>query len=34
MMRMLSVYAEEIPMDVRVFRSVDEAEEWLAAPKD
>jgi hypothetical protein len=33
MMRMLSVYAEEIPMDVRVFKSMDQAEEWLSSPK-
>jgi hypothetical protein len=34
MMRMLSVFLERVPMDLRVFRSFDEAENWLAAPKE
>lgn len=33
MMRMLSVFLERVPMDLRVFRSFDEAENWLATPK-
>ncbi len=31
MMRMLSVRAESIPMEVKVFRKTDEAERWLAS---
>ena len=33
MMRMLAVYAERVPMEIRVFLSHDEAEQWLATPK-
>jgi len=34
MMRMLSVFAERVPMRVEVFRSLEEAEAWLAAPRE
>jgi hypothetical protein len=33
MMRMLSVHAEEVPLDVRVFATPDEADQWLASPR-
>jgi len=33
MMRMLSVFLEEIPMELEVFYSYDEAEKWLSLPK-
>jgi hypothetical protein len=32
MMRMFSVLAERIPLKVGVFRSMEEAEAWLASP--
>ena len=33
MMRMLAVYAEKVPMHVRVFRTAHEAQAWLASPR-
>lgn len=32
LMRMMSVLVERIPMEVRIFETIDEAEEWLASP--
>lgn len=32
MMRMLSVFAQEVPMELEVFRSPEEAEQWLSLP--
>ncbi|MEW6674202.1 MAG: hypothetical protein AB1427_21110 [Thermodesulfobacteriota bacterium] len=32
MMRMLSVYLETVPVYLQVFRSFEEAEDWLAGP--
>ena len=34
MMRMLAVFLEEVPMTLRVFGTLVEAEEWLSQPKD
>ena len=34
MMRMLSVFLERIPMHLRVFYSIIEAERWLDQPRD
>jgi hypothetical protein len=33
MMRMLSVFAERVPIELRVFRDADEANRWLASTK-
>jgi hypothetical protein len=33
MMRMLSVFLEQVPMYLQVFYSFDEAERWLSSPK-
>jgi hypothetical protein len=33
MMRMLSVYAERVPMELQIFRDADEANRWLASTK-
>ena len=34
MMRMLSVFVEKVPMSLQVFKTVSEAETWLATPKE
>jgi hypothetical protein len=34
MMRMLSVFAERVPMSVEVFRSLEAAEAWLASSSE
>ncbi len=34
MMRMLSVFLEEVPMTLRIFGTMEEAEEWLSQPKE
>lgn len=34
MMRMLSVFLEQVPMVLRVFGTLEEAERWLSRPKD
>ena len=34
MMRMLSVFLEQVPMVLRVFGNLEEAERWLSQPKD
>ncbi len=33
MMRMLAVYSERIPIELRVFGCASEAESWLSSPK-
>ena len=33
MMRMLSVFAERVPIELQVFRDADEANKWLASTK-
>lgn len=33
MLRMVSVLAERVPMDVQVFESLEAAEAWLATPR-
>ena len=33
MMRMLGVLLEQVPMELRVFTAMDEAEAWLSQPK-
>jgi len=33
MMRMLSVFAERVPIELQVFRDADEANRWLASTK-
>ena len=33
MMRMLSVHAERVPMDARVFERAEDAESWLDSPR-
>ncbi len=33
MMRMLSVFAERVPMELQVFRDADEANQWLVSTK-
>jgi hypothetical protein len=33
MMRMLSVYAERVPVELQIFRDTDEANQWLASTK-
>lgn len=33
MIRMISAYAEQVPMEVRAFETHAEAEAWLATPK-
>ena len=34
MMRMLSVFLEELPMVLEIFGTLEEAERWLSQPKD
>lgn len=33
MMRMLSVFLEEVPMELNIFDTLEEAEKWLSQPK-
>ncbi len=34
MLRMLSILAQRVPMEIQVFASQSEAEAWLASPRD